>query len=137
MTIHHYNLVETLRLQDLFLESPKCDKFTLADLKMKCLLHHDLQRSYYILYAIKIRIHSAVREAYQSKIGQRILTTRLRVNLNPNFRKSKATTTTLLLNQHNKELEFNRCIDYSLKSIINSISQRYNINFIIFIYYTQ
>ena len=30
-----------------------------------------------------------MREAYQSKIGQRILTTRLRVNLNPNFREAR------------------------------------------------
>ena len=29
-----------------------------------------------------------MREAYQSKIGQRILTTNLRVHLNPNFRES-------------------------------------------------
>ncbi len=30
-----------------------------------------------------------MREAYQPKIGQRILTTRLRVNLNPNFREAR------------------------------------------------
>ena len=34
------------------------------------------------------RIHSAVREAYQARIGQRNLTSNLRVHLNPNFRES-------------------------------------------------
>ena len=35
-----------------------------------------------------LSIYSAVREAYQSQIGQRILNSSFRVHLNPNFRES-------------------------------------------------
>ena len=44
-----------------------------------------------------IQIHSAVREAYQSTIGQRTLTSNFRLHLNPNFRESGLHTYTRLL----------------------------------------
>ena len=43
------------------------------------------------------RINSAVHEAYQAIIGQRILTSNLRVHLNPNFKLSRLHTVTYLI----------------------------------------
>ncbi len=61
-----------------------------------------------------------MREAYQSKIGQRILTTRLRVNLNPNFREAR------LLQQLQQQRTDRQIYGYPVGSIcwISAISNK-------------